>query len=735
MGEQCVRVSGAGMGAPCMCMGVHSSAPAPVCWRARRRGGEESARMSWSPNPRPVLLSPRRRVPIGVNAPFSASPRPRHRCPAGRHRCHEFPAEHLQAEGGSRSGRGPRRASLSIASPLLSGAGAEMEPPQGEVATTSPATPSEQHQQSRDAPQRTADDNNRGCQKGHDDEQGAPCGEDAQDALRTGPGPPTRGHVSPAAGTQDVSPRTFSEVVRASPSLAHRPGEVTSSAGTEARDQGDQDEDDGDDARRLVQCLRGALLDTEHRDADVEVILVDQPQGAEEPFGGYVDGDKAEDGVHATLRSPPRILVFDEDSKRHNASSASSTSLESAVSDLPGLSEAQPDSDHLQDAVVVTAHRDRRFLRPLKRIVRIYLRRRVAPSEAMGNLQGSEGKLGRSSASGGKSPGKQRKGLAKKSPFRPGKGPAPAPPPTQPPRGQGQAQAPEPDDEEDSTAVLALPGRAGGSGGGGGGGHSGTAAAAAAAHGPAAAVTAGHSAGTDVCSAGSGSADSGGTHSSLSDPFLTPHAALTPDAGSHYSDADNDDEEDVIGAELDAQEEEEDDDDDLLSDARTLTPASARHSSRLQDKTSDDDATLTDCDDRSDWERTPTRTPARTPVHAHGLYGQQQEQQVQTVKASLQNLSTAESVGLSRDDLTHSMAGSMAGSLAGSVSSVSGLSGSVGSVSGAVSSLGGNSLMSGSMSGSRTSFTVTRHRKVDLAQARIGKAEDSGAAEARGKQL
>ena len=66
-------------------------------------------------------------------------------------------------------------------------------------------------------------------------------------------------------------------------------------------------------------------------------------------------------------------------------------------------------------------------------------------------------------------------------------------------------------------------------------------------------------------------------------------------------------------------------DEDALSDARTLTPASARHS-RLQDKTSDDDATLTDCDDRSDWER--------TPVHQ--------------VQASLHNLSAAESVRLSK---------------------------------------------------------------------------------------
>ncbi|XP_034243113.1 uncharacterized protein LOC117646343 [Thrips palmi] len=180
--------------------------------------------------------------------------------------------------------------------------------------------------------------------------------------------------------------------------------------------------------------------------------------------------------------------------------------------------------------------------------------------------------------------------------------------------------------------------------------------------------------------------------SPFSDPFLTPQSA---DGASHYSDAD--------GAEGDVirHADDEDDDDDPLSDARTLTPASARHSSRLQDKTSDDDATLTDCDDRSDWER----TPQPTPQHAPRAY-----------KASLQDLCAVESVGLSRDDLTYSMAGSMTGSMAGSVSSVSGLSGSVGSVSGNVSSLGGGGSVSGvsGLSGAMSVAGSSRDAALDL---------------------
>lgn len=228
-------------------------------------------------------------------------------------------------------------------------AGAEMEPPQGVAAQSAPLQP-----HAHNAPQPTPGDNNSSCQ---DDVNDEPSVESSQD-------------VSPAAtpDAADVQYRTFSEVVRASPVPAARQlgadevGALSSAAADE----------DEDDTGQVALWPHERPLRGDQGHEDVEVIRIGLPRGPPPSlheddlsdvlddahrFGGYVAHSLDQDE-----QEPSSLHVVDEE--------GSSSSLESAVSELP-------------EDVDGRAH----FFSPLKRIVRIYLRRRTVAPETMGNLQ------------------------------------------------------------------------------------------------------------------------------------------------------------------------------------------------------------------------------------------------------------------------------------------------------------------------------------------------------------
>lgn len=225
--------------------------------------------------------------------------------------------------------------------------------------------------------------NNNSCQTQHEQE----------DEVWGGRAPIAEATRSSALnGASSEFSRTFSEVVRAAgaapaedPPPRHEGDTSPDTPAVVQQEEGLRlhHDDDDDDVERLALCLRSTLTPL-HDDEEVEVILVDPPLGLQsDPLGGYVClelPDQGDQGVLVKGSSSPSFLSEDQ-AGLDAPPGAGGVDDQLSAPPVPASDQARVVEGLLQPSDVSD-----RFLRPLRRIVRIYLRR-VAPADRMGNLQ------------------------------------------------------------------------------------------------------------------------------------------------------------------------------------------------------------------------------------------------------------------------------------------------------------------------------------------------------------